>query len=110
MDPPTGGYRRRFRGSRGPNGSGEAVRGRISPIPDAAESVDTPAAGSLDTPALEYVDRRNLERIHRRTLSLLRREVEPASLYAYADFLARWQHLHPGTRLAGRAAPAAGRL
>jgi ATP-dependent Lhr-like helicase len=40
-----------------------------------------------------------LERIHRQTLSMLRKEVEPVSLYAYADFLARWQHLHPAERL-----------
>jgi ATP-dependent Lhr-like helicase len=49
----------------------------------------------------EFCDRRNLERIHRQTLALLRKEVEPVSLYAYADFLARWQHLHPTQRLSG---------
>jgi ATP-dependent Lhr-like helicase len=27
--------------------------------------------------------------------------VEPVSIYAYADFLARWQHLHPAERLSG---------
>jgi ATP-dependent helicase Lhr and Lhr-like helicase len=86
--------------------SGEVVQGDISPMPDAQSLVpDTryPPAGSKEqgSGTLEYVDRRNLERIHRRTLSLLRQEVEPVSLYAYADFLARWQHLHPGARLAG---------
>jgi ATP-dependent Lhr-like helicase len=50
-------------------------------------------------PISELVDRRNLEQIHRRTLSLLRKEIQPVSLYQYADFLARWQHLAP--RLAG---------
>jgi ATP-dependent Lhr-like helicase len=74
--------------------SGEVVQGRVSPGAQPAPEV-------ADTPPPEYVDRRNLERIHRRTLSLLRREVEPVSLVAYADFLARWQHLHPATRLAG---------
>ena len=49
----------------------------------------------------EFCDRRNLERIHRHTLSLLRKEVEPVSVYAYADFLARWSHLHPAHRLDG---------
>lgn len=65
--------------------NGEVVTGRIT-------------AGA--TPP-EFCDRRNLERIHRRTLAILRREVEPISIEAYADFLARWQHLHPAERLAG---------
>ncbi|MFN2243146.1 MAG: DEAD/DEAH box helicase, partial [Anaerolineae bacterium] len=69
--------------------SGEVVAGRITP------------ADSSEAAGREYCDRRNLERIHRQTLSLLRKEVEPVSLYAYADFLARWQHLHPEERLDG---------
>ncbi|MBU1747171.1 MAG: DEAD/DEAH box helicase [Chloroflexi bacterium] len=59
--------------------SGELVSGRISP----------------DSTETEFCDRRNLERIHRRTLTLLRKEVQPVNVYAYADFLARWQGLHP---------------
>lgn len=47
----------------------------------------------------EYLETHLLEQIHRRTLSVLRGEVQPVSLYAYADFVARWQHLHPETRL-----------
>ncbi len=65
--------------------NGEVVAGQITP-------------GSRTA---EFCDRRNLERIHRGTLALLRKEVEPVSLYAYADFLARWQHLHPAHRLSG---------
>lgn len=38
-----------------------------------------------------WIDRRNLEQIHRRTLTLLRQEVQPVSVHAYADFLRRWQ-------------------
>ncbi|MBI4785684.1 MAG: DEAD/DEAH box helicase [Chloroflexi bacterium] len=41
----------------------------------------------------EFLDRRNLEQIHQRTLTILRSEVQPVSVYAYADSLARWQHL-----------------
>lgn len=66
--------------------SGEVVVGDITP-----EGGERP----------EVCDRRNLERIHRATLGLLRAEVEPVPLAAYADFLARWQHLHPAERLAG---------
>lgn len=69
----------------------------------------------------EFVDRRALEQIHRRTLHILRQEVQPAPFTLYADFLTRWQHLHPGERLAGasgltrllqqlRATPVVGRI
>jgi ATP-dependent Lhr-like helicase len=63
----------------------DAARGRYTP--DAAET--------------QWCDRRNLESIHRRTLTILRHEIKAVSLYAYADFLARWQHAHPATRLSG---------
>jgi ATP-dependent Lhr-like helicase len=66
--------------------NGEVVAGQV-----------TPGAPSLP----EYCDRRNLERIHRTTLSILRKEVEPVAVYAYADFLVRWQHLHSAHRLSG---------
>ncbi len=50
-------------------------------------------------PITEFIDSRSLEQIHRRTLTLLRKEVQPVSLFAYADFLTHWQHLH--TRVTG---------
>ncbi len=49
----------------------------------------------------QWCYRPNLEEIHRLTLQRLRKEMEPASPEAYADFLVRWQHLHPETRLEG---------
>jgi ATP-dependent Lhr-like helicase len=72
--------------------NGELVAGQIVPFDPPGH--EGPKGG-------EYCDRRNLERIHRQTLALLRKEVEPVSIYAYADFLARWQHLHPAERLSG---------
>lgn len=47
----------------------------------------------------EYIDAALLEQIHRRTLTALRAEAQPVSIFAYADFLARWQRVHPETRL-----------
>ncbi len=75
----------------------------------------------LTAPADEFVERRTLEQIHRRTLTLLRREVQPVPFTVYADFLTRWQRLHPAERLSGaeslrqalqqlRAAPVVGRV
>jgi len=46
----------------------------------------------------EWCDRQVLERIHRRTLAMLRKEVQPVSLPAFADFMLRWQALHPAHR------------
>jgi len=54
-----------------------------------------------DKPFPQYCYRANLEEIHRRSLERLRRELEPASPDEYADFLGRWQHVHPETRLSG---------
>ena len=50
----------------------------------------------------EFIDKQNLEQIHRRTITLLRKEIQPVSLYAYSAFMARWQHVHPLERLAGQ--------
>ena len=49
----------------------------------------------------QFCQRDNLEEIHRLTLNRLRKEMEPATPVEYADFLVRWQHVHPETRLAG---------
>jgi ATP-dependent helicase Lhr and Lhr-like helicase len=84
--------------------NGEVVVGQIAPSPPSnlpvSQSTRLPIPQSAELPT-QYCDRRNLERIYRGTLALLRKEVEPVSLYAYADFLARWQHLHPAHRLSG---------
>jgi len=63
----------------------EVVRGRLS-------------KGSA---AVQWCDRENLGELHRRSLARLRREVQPVSLFTYADFLTRHQHLHPSHRLLG---------
>jgi ATP-dependent Lhr-like helicase len=79
--------------------NGEVVSGQITPSPlPESRILESPTP---DSRPADFCDRRNLERIHRQTLALLRKEVEPVSLYAYADFLARWQHLHPAQRLSG---------
>ncbi len=91
----------------------ELAHGRFTP--------GAPAFASADEAGGEFVDRRMLEQMHRRTLTILRHEVRPVALTAYADFLARWQHLGPGSRLGGpgalsqvlqqlRAAPVVGRI
>lgn len=57
------------------------------------------ARGHFTAQALEeLIDASLLEQIHRRTLNVLREQVQPVSVFAYADFLARWQHAHPATQ------------
>ncbi len=50
---------------------------------------------------VEWCDRRLLARIHRLTLGRLRKEIEPVTAAQFMRWLLRWQHLAPGTQLAG---------
>lgn len=49
----------------------------------------------------EWCDRRLLARIHRLTVDGLRRQIKPVSREEFMLFLARWQHVAPGTQLVG---------
>lgn len=44
----------------------------------------------------------NLERIHRQTLTILRKEITPAPLDVFMDFLMRWQGVDPASRRSGQ--------
>jgi ATP-dependent Lhr-like helicase len=66
---------------------------------EAAERVN--AAERIDDSELEWCHRRLLARIHRLTIGTLRREIEPVTTAQHLAFLARWQHLAPGTQLHG---------
>ncbi|HET8540738.1 MAG TPA: DEAD/DEAH box helicase [Anaeromyxobacter sp.] len=54
---------------------------------------------SADAP--HWCERSVLARVHRLTLARLRREIEPSTAADLLRFLARWQHVAPGTRLHG---------
>jgi ATP-dependent Lhr-like helicase len=49
----------------------------------------------------EWCDRRLLARIHRYTIQRLRAEIEPVSAADFMRFLFEWQHVAPGTAVAG---------
>lgn len=70
--------------------SREVIQGHLTPAEIAPEE---------PSPPLEYCDRHNLDQIHHRTLAFLRKQVQPVALHAFADFLVRWQHVHPKERL-----------
>ncbi|MGH9480426.1 MAG: Lhr family ATP-dependent helicase, partial [Terriglobales bacterium] len=49
----------------------------------------------------EWCERRLLARIHRRTLGTLRAQIAPVSPSQFFSWLARWQHVAPGTQVRG---------
>ena len=52
-------------------------------------------------PKPQWIYRGNLERVHRMTLRYLRRELAACAPYEVVDFMTRWQHVHPDSRLTG---------
>ncbi|MDR3614979.1 MAG: DEAD/DEAH box helicase [Candidatus Obscuribacterales bacterium] len=56
---------------------------------------------SLPLSEYEWCERRLLARIHKLTLATLRKGVEPVTAGIYARWLTHWQHLAPGSQLAG---------
>jgi ATP-dependent Lhr-like helicase len=52
-------------------------------------------------PTPQWVNKANLEEIHRLTMGYLKRELAACAPYEVVDFVTRWQHLHPATRLEG---------
>ncbi|MGC2196034.1 MAG: DEAD/DEAH box helicase [Terriglobales bacterium] len=49
----------------------------------------------------EWCDRRLLARIHRLTVATLRKQIEPVTAAQFMRWLARWQHVAPGTQVRG---------
>lgn len=49
----------------------------------------------------EWCDRRLLARIHRLTVATLRKQIEPVTAAQFMRWLFRWQHVAPGTQVAG---------
>ncbi|MGD8238020.1 MAG: DEAD/DEAH box helicase [Armatimonadota bacterium] len=88
----------------------EHLCGRYGFLPRTARAV---LRGLLETGEVQQGDfvtgravpqvcaRANLEELHRMALAALRRRVEPVPLARYADFLLKWQHVHPKTNLDG---------
>ena len=53
------------------------------------------------TEDIEWCERRLLSRIHRLTIGKLRKEIEPVTAAQFMRWLARWQHVAPGTLALG---------
>jgi ATP-dependent Lhr-like helicase len=66
---------------------GQVLRGRFTP--------------GVRPGVVEWCNRRLLARIHRLTLGRLRKEIEPVTTSEFVRFLGLWQHVAPGSQLAG---------
>jgi ATP-dependent Lhr-like helicase len=75
--------------------AGSVLRGKFK------DATDTRSPGPSGPGELQWCDRRLLARIHRLTLGRLRREVAPVSAAQFMRWLLRWQHIAPGSQVAG---------
>ena len=77
--------------------------GAVEGLLDELVQAGTVARGTYTSakPSPQWVDRGNLEEIHRLTMGYLKRELAACAPYELVDFVTRWQHLHPATRLEG---------
>jgi ATP-dependent Lhr-like helicase len=60
-----------------------------------------PTQSITDADEIEWCERRLLARIHRLTVGMLRKQIEPVTAAAFMRWLMRWQHVAPGTQVAG---------
>jgi ATP-dependent Lhr-like helicase len=59
------------------------------------------AAVPTEDREIEWCERRLLARIHRLTVASLRKQIEPVTAAHFMQWLLRWQHVAPGTQVAG---------
>ena len=75
----------------------EVVQGYFAAPAKTSGAAHPGIAGLTDgAETLQFCDRHLFEQIQRATLAILRREVQPVPLAAFADFLLRWQGLRSG--------------
>ena len=93
--------------------SGTVLRGKFTGTPARAgapaphEPVELRSTGQPRTAVptqqheTEWCERRLLARIHRLTVGMLRKQIEPVTAAQFMRWLMRWQHVAPGTQVAG---------
>ena len=79
--------------------SGTVLRGRFTGA--AGTRAGAPAPHQPLPHDIEWCERRLLARIHRLTVGMLRKQIEPVTAAAFMRWLMRWQHVAPGTQVAG---------
>jgi len=78
--------------------SGTVLRGNFT---GTASRAGVPAPHEPTPHQTEWCERRLLARIHRLTVGMLRKQIEPVTAAAFMRWLMRWQHVAPGTQVAG---------
>jgi ATP-dependent helicase Lhr and Lhr-like helicase len=82
--------------------SGTVLRGNFSGTRVELRSTGQPgAAVPTQAAEIEWCERRLLARIHRLTVATLRKQIEPVTAAQFMQWLLRWQHVAPGTQVAG---------
>jgi ATP-dependent Lhr-like helicase len=82
--------------------SGTILRGNFSGTAAELRSSGQPgAAVPTHATETEWCERRLLARIHRLTVATLRKQIEPVTAAQFMQWLLNWQHLAPGTQVAG---------
>ena len=90
---------------------GSAIQGRFRPTPDTvapagaspASHHSEPRSPQREPQPVEWCSRRLLARMQQRSRSTRRTRVRAVSVEAFVRFLTRWQHVAPGSQLAGPA-------
>jgi ATP-dependent Lhr-like helicase len=77
--------------------TGDAVRAGLPRV----HPLSTPAERPKQDRETEWCERRLLARIHRLTVGILRKQIEPVTPAAFMRWLARWQHVAPGSQVSG---------
>ncbi len=75
--------------------AGRASRTRTHELSANNADIGTPG------PETEWCERRLLARIHRLTVGMLRKQIEPVTPAGFMRWLARWQHVAPGSQVSG---------
>jgi ATP-dependent Lhr-like helicase len=80
--------------------SGTVLRGQFTGAAASRAEARSPHNDAHE-PEIEWCERRLLARIHRLTVGMLRKQIEPVTAAAFMRWLMRWQHVAPGTQVAG---------
>ena len=81
-------------------GSFTGAAGTRAGVP-APHEVGQPGAAVPTQRETEWCERRLLARIHRLTVGMLRKQIEPVTAAQFMRWLLRWQHVAPGSQVAG---------
>jgi ATP-dependent Lhr-like helicase len=87
--------------------SGTILRGKFggaalrAAVPAPHEQAELRSAAPAQPDEVEWCERRLLARIHRLTVGALRKQIEPVTAAQFMRWLMRWQHVMPGTQVAG---------